>query len=55
MKVKTILDEIRPTLKHSCNVTMLEFLASFQDRRMVTRSIRMDEDESSRKRSGEDC
>jgi hypothetical protein len=36
MKVRTILDEIRPTLKHRCNIAMLDFLASFGERRKVS-------------------
>lgn len=36
MKVKTILDKIRPTLKHPCNIAMLDFLASFEERRKVS-------------------
>ncbi len=35
MKVDAILDEIRPTLKHSCNVALLEFLDSFAQRRRI--------------------
>jgi len=36
MKVTTILEEIRPTLKHACNIAMLDFLASFPKRRKVS-------------------
>jgi hypothetical protein len=36
MKTADALDEIRPTLKHQCNITLLDFLASFKARRKVT-------------------
>lgn len=36
MKVRTILEEMRPTLKHACNISMLDFLASFPERRKVS-------------------
>lgn len=36
MKVRTILEEIRPTLKHACNIALLDFLASFRERRKVS-------------------
>ena len=36
MKVRTVLEEIRPTLKHACNIAMLDFLASFEERRKIS-------------------
>lgn len=36
MKNTNILDEIRPTLKHKCNLEMLKYLEKFQQRRVVT-------------------
>lgn len=36
MKVRTILDEIRPALEHACNIALLDFLASFPERRKVS-------------------
>ncbi len=36
MKITDVLDEIRPTLQHKCNVALLDFLAGFNARRQVT-------------------
>ena len=36
MKLRTMIDDIRPTLKHACNIAMLDFLASFPERRNVS-------------------
>jgi hypothetical protein len=36
MKTSDILEEIRPTLKHDCNLALLGFLAGFTARRKVT-------------------
>ena len=36
MKTNDILEEIRPTLKHACNLRLLDFLASYKTRRKVT-------------------
>jgi len=36
MKTTDILEDIRPTLKHQCNLGLLDFLGSFKTRRKVT-------------------
>jgi len=36
MKKTDILEDIRPTLKHQCNLGLLDFLASFKTRRKFT-------------------
>ena len=36
MKTPDILEEIRPTLKHDCNLELLDFLAAFEGRRKLT-------------------
>jgi hypothetical protein len=36
MKTTDFLEEIRPTLKHECNLAILSFLGAFQTRRKVT-------------------
>jgi hypothetical protein len=36
MKTADILEELRPTLKHACNLGLLDFLASYKTRRKVT-------------------
>jgi len=36
MKTTDILEEIRPTLKHRCNLGLLDLLASYKSRRKVT-------------------
>jgi hypothetical protein len=36
MKTNDIIEEIRPTLKHRCNLALLDFLASFKGSRKTT-------------------
>ncbi len=36
MKTTDILEELRPRLKHDCNLALLDFLAAFKARRKVT-------------------
>jgi hypothetical protein len=36
MKTTDILEDIRPTLKHQCNLGLLDYLANFKSRRKIT-------------------